>query len=53
MRQSQVQEGVATFKSSAIFCTHGSTTGCCNGNIRVRVVAAADNGYLCLNLKVW
>ena len=50
--QSQVLEGVATFKSTAIFCKHGSTIGCCNGNIGVRVVTATDNGYLRLNLKV-
>ena len=41
-------QGVTTFKSSAIFCTHGNTIDSCNGNIGAGVVAVDDKGYLLL-----
>lgn len=47
-KNSFVSEGVTTFKSSAIFCTHGNTTDFCDGNNGAGVVAVADNGYLLL-----
>ena len=47
-KPSFISEGVTTFKSTAIFCTHGNTTDSCNGSTGAGVVAVTDNGYLLL-----
>ena len=47
-KRSFISEGVTTFKSTAIFCTHENTTDSCNGYTGAVVVAVADNGYLLL-----
>ena len=47
-KHSFVSEGVTTFKSNAIFCTHGNTIDSCNGNTGAGVVAVDDKGYLLL-----